>query len=172
MEAIEERDNVLQRLEDADIRQVNNLEETIVAMQRQHETYDFQAIVFMAEQHRQLTRLEAQNKGTNTAPLDLKEWHQVVLPECQTLNIKYKEQQETDTAITATLAFATVRSEDAMTVQEDLDDTTAEDDEERVSGSAERTDDVPNNDNDESIEFSTIAIRDPARVPEQMRSRG
>lgn len=126
-EAIEERDDVLQRLEDKGIGETNGLRQTIEVIRHQNEEYDVQMVAYMAEHRGQLVQMEAQDVEVDIALLDWEEKYQIELLEDQMLRTRLKETQEADTAIAAILAFAMVRSEGTATdLGRDLDIASAE----------------------------------------------
>ncbi|KAF2629981.1 hypothetical protein BU25DRAFT_485114 [Macroventuria anomochaeta] len=172
IETIEERDDVLQRLENEGIREVRDLRDTIADIRKQNEEYDLQATAFMAQQRERLAQMEAQNAEADTALLDLEEKLQIALLEHQMLHEKLKEYQETDTAVAATLAFAMVRSEGTAAAQDqDLDDASAEIDDEWWSENEENVEVTPDDNNKDSAVLSNDHVRHLAGVSEEVRSR-
>ena len=108
---VEERDDPLQRLENDDIAEVDDLREIVETIRRDNEEHDARETALAAEQREHLAQMEAPNSKTDTAILDLEEKLQIALLEYQKLSQDLKEKKEKDTAIAATLTFAMVRSE-------------------------------------------------------------
>jgi hypothetical protein len=126
---IEERDDLLQRLKNDGILEVNDLRAIIETIDRNNQEYEARVSALGAQQRKRLAWMEAQNAQIDTAILDLEEKLQIAVLEFGGSSADFKENKEKDTAIAATLAFAMVRSEGtAATQDQDLDAASADSD--------------------------------------------
>lgn len=162
---IEERDDLLQRLENDGIRKVNDLREIIETIHRDNQEYEARETALEAERRERLVVMESQNAQTDTVPLDLEEKMQIAMLEYQELKANLKEKKEKNTAIPASLAFAMVRSEGtAATQDQDLANASADSDNEWWESDDECVEMAPHAD-DEEVALSSSSNDHPPAMP-------
>lgn len=131
---------------------VNGLRETIEAIRRDNEAFELREAALVAEQTERLAQMEAQNAEADTALLDLEEKLQTALLEFRAPNATLKENKEMAAAIAVTLAFALVRSEGTAAGQDqDLDDASADTNNEWWSEDEENVETIPYMDKKDSV---------------------